>query len=213
MNRFSNDREALDFVASRIADEAQRDGAPLSEVERKMLYFSETAWTLPDIADVNDKFDSEYDQETYEKRIAKLIRTVARRDRKQSPEEFAAWHDAIQQLGKSDRYLLVMVKQAGLGRSSRPANRPFSDSWKLLVVGCTVVGYFLGFVWVLIKFHLNLSRYSSSPKDFVAFALWAAAVCAVVLYGVLRLVLGARRFDGITDRLLEWMAGISKTGS
>jgi len=53
MDRFPNDREALDFIASRIADEAQRDSVALSEVERKMLYFSETAWTLPDILDIN----------------------------------------------------------------------------------------------------------------------------------------------------------------
>ena len=38
MDGFSNDREALDYVASQIADEAQREGAQLSEVERKMLY-------------------------------------------------------------------------------------------------------------------------------------------------------------------------------
>jgi hypothetical protein len=69
MHRFSNDREALDFIASQIADQAQRDGVPLSEVERKMLYFSETASTLPDILEVSDEFDRDYDQAVYGKRF------------------------------------------------------------------------------------------------------------------------------------------------
>ena len=59
MDRFPDDREALDFIASQIAEEALREGVPFSEAERKMLYFSETAWTLPDIWEVSDKFDEE----------------------------------------------------------------------------------------------------------------------------------------------------------
>lgn len=70
MNRFSDAREAKEFLVSRIAEEAQQEAVPLSEVERKMLYFSETAWTLPDIMDVSDEFDRTYDQGEYEKKIA-----------------------------------------------------------------------------------------------------------------------------------------------
>lgn len=87
MDRFSNDREALDFIASRLADEATRDGVEFSEVERKMLYFSETAWTLPDIMDVNDQFDANCNQDTYEKKISQLIKRSVSRARKQQPEE------------------------------------------------------------------------------------------------------------------------------
>jgi hypothetical protein len=35
--------EAKEFLISRIVTEAQRENVPLSEIERKMLYFSETA--------------------------------------------------------------------------------------------------------------------------------------------------------------------------
>ena len=34
--------DAKVFLACRIAEEAEREGFPLTEVERKMLYFSET---------------------------------------------------------------------------------------------------------------------------------------------------------------------------
>ena len=36
-------REAKEFLASQIAEEAQREGTPLCEIERKMLYFSEAS--------------------------------------------------------------------------------------------------------------------------------------------------------------------------
>jgi hypothetical protein len=43
MRRFATTRDAMEFLVSRIVTEAQREGVPLSETERKMLYFSETA--------------------------------------------------------------------------------------------------------------------------------------------------------------------------
>jgi len=70
MNPFHSVREAEEFLISRIVEEAQREGIVLSETERKMLYFSETAWTLPDMDTVSDEFDSAYNQRDYEKKIA-----------------------------------------------------------------------------------------------------------------------------------------------
>ncbi|HEX3353709.1 MAG TPA: hypothetical protein VHS34_12870 [Terriglobales bacterium] len=41
MKTFLGCREAKEFLISEIVAEAQRENAPLSEVERKMLYFTE----------------------------------------------------------------------------------------------------------------------------------------------------------------------------
>lgn len=87
MNQFSSAREAKEYLVSRIVDEAQREGVALSEVERKMLYFTETAWTLPDIMEVSDEFDRDYDQNEYEKKIAGLIKNLVKRDREENSEE------------------------------------------------------------------------------------------------------------------------------
>jgi hypothetical protein len=38
-----------------------------------MLYFSETHWTLPNIAEVNEQFDAEYDQDEYEEKSRGLF--------------------------------------------------------------------------------------------------------------------------------------------
>ena len=59
---FRTQREAKEYLAERIVSEAVREGVPLSEIERKMLYFSETDWTLPNILEINAEFERDYDQ-------------------------------------------------------------------------------------------------------------------------------------------------------
>jgi hypothetical protein len=68
MKAFSSGREAKEFVISKIVVEAQRENVILED-ERKMLYFSETAWTLPDIMSVNEDFDRQHDQDEYDRRL------------------------------------------------------------------------------------------------------------------------------------------------
>jgi hypothetical protein len=118
LNYFSSAQEAKDFLVSSIVAKAQRENVPLPEIERTMLYFSETAWTLPDIMEVNDEFDREYDQAEYEKRIAHLIRNAANRARKENPEEFATWLSAVR-LQKENHYITVTVDMAGVSTRER----------------------------------------------------------------------------------------------
>ena len=212
---FKDDHEALDFIAARIADEAQRDGVPLSEVERKMLYFSETAWTLPDIWTIGDEFDLNFEQSAYEKKISKLIKKAVARALKQNHEEFEAWTAAIHHLNKNDRYLNVMIKQAGLGRAFRSA-RPFYHRWRFWALCICVGTLFSGFTWVLERINPYPGAYSfrgghhSRFADTVTFSLWAFPVFLIALYGLLRLLLGARKIDGIAARGFEWIFELRK---
>jgi hypothetical protein len=208
MDRFSDDREALDFIASRIADEAQRDGVSFSQVERKMLYFSETAWTLPDIWDVNDEFDRDYDQDVYEKKISHLIKEAVSRARKQQREEFEAWTAAIRRLSKEDRYLLVMVKQAGLG----PTLLPPGGLWKRWITGGAIVALFGSLIWLISKFFPDSGVTPAAPRGYLGSAFWAAMVCVLVVLGITRFLVGARKFGDMSTRALEWIFGASKRG-
>jgi hypothetical protein len=133
MGRFHSAREAKEFLISRIVEEAMRENVPLSEIERKMLYFSETDWTLPDITDVSDQFDREYDQDEYEAKITRLVSKAAKHDRKESGEQYDAWWDAIKLLEKQDHYILVMIRAAGL--------RPRFDQLKLFAAGVLVAAF------------------------------------------------------------------------
>lgn len=128
--RFRSVREAKEFLVGKIVGEAERDGVPLSEVERKMLYFTETGWTLPDMGEVNDRFDLEYAQDEYEDRISGLVRSYLARIGVGNYEELADWAEAIEKLSEGDHYLLALIPPAPSRGSWLPAWLPdFSDSY------------------------------------------------------------------------------------
>jgi len=76
---FTTDREAKEFLVSMIVAESSRTGVSLSKTEEKMLYFSETDWTLPDILKVNDAFEKQYNQVEYEEKLRASFVVFARR--------------------------------------------------------------------------------------------------------------------------------------
>jgi hypothetical protein len=151
VKEFTTDKQALDFIVGRIATEAAREGALLSEIERKMLYFSETDWTLPDMTEVNAEFDRDYDQDEYEKKIAGLIGRVIAKFKSDSTAH-ENWDAAIEKLSEGDRYLLVMVRLATtrnagggwLPSFDRTAKRPPYDVLKLLVASVGFVAVSIG---------------------------------------------------------------------
>jgi hypothetical protein len=103
--RFRTVREAKDYLASRISEEAGNEGVTLTEVERKMLYFTETGWTLPDMKAVSAEFDRAYDGDEYERKIGALVRKIlAREDTDQG-----SWDNAVTSLSRGDHYLLVLI--------------------------------------------------------------------------------------------------------
>ncbi len=112
MAGFRKIREAKDYLAGKIAEEAKREGAPLTEVERKMLYFTETAWTLPDMKAVSEEFDRDYDQNEYERKIGGLVGELQARIDAGSEEERDAWYQAVLKLCDGDHYLLVLIDAA-----------------------------------------------------------------------------------------------------
>jgi hypothetical protein len=151
VQEFVTEREALDFLAGRIATEAQREYIPLSEVERKMLYFSETDWTLPDMAKVSANFDQDYDQDEYERKIGRLIANITANHHGHNEEKEEKWDAAVDKLSGGDRYLQVLLSLAsstsfglpkGFGFVSTldsPAIRPPHDILKLVLTALLVI--------------------------------------------------------------------------
>ena len=107
MQTFSSGREAKEYLIARIVAEADRTGILLSETERKMMYFTETAWTLPDISEVSEAFDRKYDQPTYEAKIGRLVQEAEQRANQTN--ELKVWKDAVRTLKQEDHYLLVLL--------------------------------------------------------------------------------------------------------
>ena len=193
MKAFHSGREAKEFLISEIVAEAQRENVPLSEVEHKMLYFTESGWTLPGIMTVSEDFDREYDQTEYENKIARLIKRAYKRVCKGSREEYDAWWAAIRRLGKEDHYISVMVRLAGL--------RPRGDQWKLLGAGLAISTCLLMAIFLSINYNMDASKYLPS-RDAFWFYVWTAGVRFVVASYLLGFIIREGRADDPITRIL-----------
>jgi hypothetical protein len=129
VHRFATDREALDFLAGRIASQAKRENVPLSDVERKMLYFSEISWTLPDMATVSAEFDQNYNQDEYERKIGQLIAGITANHHGQNEQEEEKWDAAVIKLSEGDHYIQVLLKVAASVRNGPPVAHGFIPSF------------------------------------------------------------------------------------
>jgi hypothetical protein len=177
MGRFRSAREAKEFLVARIVDEAKLESVSLSEIERKMLYFSETYWTLPDIMHVNEEFDREYDQDEYEKKITHLVIKASAHDRKESRDKYDAWLEAIRLLEKEDHYILVMVQAAEM--------RPRGDQFKLFIAGLSIAAVLVSYPFLSTflsqKYGSTLGKYSPSVEGRI-FYLTVIGLFAVGAY-------------------------------
>lgn len=193
-NHFPSSREAKEFLVSRIVAEAQRENVPLSEIERKMLYFSETGWTLPDIMEVNDEFDRDYDQSEYETKTAGLVRRAYKRDRGENAASLDSWSNAIGTLQREDHYILVMVRRAGI------SVRPRGDMLKLWATGFAIVGAVAGFASITIKYNIDWGK-----------LIWAIIAAIVLAYGLALIFVGSKRLNRLFVRAVERIFGVPRT--
>jgi negative regulator of replication initiation len=97
----SSAREAKEFLVERIVSQAQHDGVGLSDIERKMLYFSETGWTLPDMAEIAARFEREYESGEFERKIGGIARNI-QRARARDKDEESKWNKAVALLSTED---------------------------------------------------------------------------------------------------------------
>ena len=101
-------REAKDFLVQQTAEQAAIEGVPLSDLEKRMMYFTECGYVPEDPIALNEEFEAQYDTDEYEAKIAKLLRHAYKRARKENTETKRRFDSAIKSLRRGDHYLLVM---------------------------------------------------------------------------------------------------------
>jgi hypothetical protein len=107
--------EALSFLLSRIAEQSRKDAVPLTETELKQLSFSEETASADEIAGA-EEFDAANDTDQFEEKIAQLLRHAFDHDVQNG--KGAIWQKHLAALREHDIYVLVMVDQAGISRST-----------------------------------------------------------------------------------------------
>ena len=105
--------DAVDFLLTRIAEQARTDSVSISDVELKQLSFSEQTASPEEMAAV-EEFDNTNDASEFEAKIAKLLHRAFKHDVGSGKKD--VWQGHLAALRDRDIYVLVMVDQAGIPR-------------------------------------------------------------------------------------------------
>jgi hypothetical protein len=150
---------AKDFLVQRTVEQAALDHVPLSDVEKRMMYFTETSEMREDPLGLNDAFEAEYDDAEYEAKIGKLMRRTHARLKEENPSLAPTWDEAVQELRKGDHYLLVL-----LGDTSGRFLSPRLSSWGLWkLLGVTLIVLVMGMILFVAILHHADSVPSKRP--------------------------------------------------
>ena len=104
-----NVREAKDFLVNQAARQAAIDGVPLSDLEKRTMYFTERDDSGGDPIALNEEFEAQYNAAEYEPNIAELIRHAHARLKTENSSSARTWDQAVAELNKGDHYLLVLL--------------------------------------------------------------------------------------------------------
>lgn len=185
-------KQAKDFLVLRTAEQAARESVPLSEAEKKMMYFTESdATSCDNPVELNEDFEAQYDTAEYETKISRLLHHAYDRLKLADPEGKRTWDQAIRTLRKGDHYFLV------LWDITPGSEHPTRDFLKLLGVG------------MLIAVGIGVAAVSSAKYNLDSHTF--AKYVAVVVLGIYLLVSGTLR--NLYRVAIEWFSqGRTKDG-
>jgi hypothetical protein len=149
-----NTTQAKDFLAQQAAEQATLDHTSLSDIETRMMYFTEgDPKSCADPLALNDEFEAQYDTAQYEAKMSALLRHAYQRLKAGDPEGKRTWDQAVRELRKGDHYFLV------LWDIKPPTQSQKGDSFRLLgvallIVAGTGIAVFLG-----IKYNIDADSY------------------------------------------------------
>jgi len=125
-------------------EQARIDGVPFSELEQRMMYFTETPGEcFEDPIALNEEFEAQYDTDEYERKASQLMGCAYKHLKKSGNSALAEWKESIDTLKKGDHYILVLWESSGGGRLLSKSN---------LILIAEVI-FFLGIAGVAIFRH------------------------------------------------------------
>jgi hypothetical protein len=162
--------EAKDFLIQQTAEQALREGVSLSELEKRMMYFTESEDAVENPIALNEEFEAHYATDEYESKIARLLIHAYRRLKKENPYAAQLWDAAIAELRKGDHYILVMWSQrSSVERPRHDFLRLLGYSFLVVVVG---VGAMVGAQALSDHFHWHWNSVPQTRSSQPAWAKW-----------------------------------------
>ena len=139
--------EAKDFLVRQTAEQAEREGVSLSDLEKRMMYFTESEDAVENPIALNEEFEAEYDTAEYESKIAGLLGRAYNRLKEEGSTAVQTWDEAIKELEKGDHYILVMWAERRIAARPWGFWKTMGASFVLVValfVLMAIVNYFKG---------------------------------------------------------------------
>lgn len=177
-----NAKEAKDFLVQQTAEQAALENVPLSDLEKRMMYFVENdPASCSDPLELNDEFEAQYDTQQYEAKIAGLLRRAHKRLKKEDSAKIHNWGEATKTLYRGDHYLPVMLPKGLADKNGwhSPENR---------VIRCGGLAVALFFVAASLSQIPNLPQwvFALSISFFLLFLLLTLVFLAQQGYRALR---------------------------
>jgi hypothetical protein len=150
-----NVREAKDFLVQQAVEQAFLEHVPFSDLEKRMMYFTETGECPEDPIELNSAFEAEYDSAEYEKKVSTLLRHAFLRLKKENPQSIRTWNAAIQELQKGDHYILLFLPQ----HSSKGSKR----MWPMYLIGGMAVAALISLLFFFFGFR-GISKHAPADR-------------------------------------------------
>ena len=112
---FPDQYAAKEFFFERISDRAREEGSPLSRAEAYQLAWTETEPGFEHDPALDQEFEEETDERTFEARVRGLLERAYKQDVQEDGDAEQRYRDAYEALKRHDHYVLVMIDEA-LGR-------------------------------------------------------------------------------------------------
>jgi hypothetical protein len=164
-------REAKDFLVQQTAEQAQLEGVALSELEKRMMYFTESGYVPEDPIALNEEFEAQYETDAYEAKVANLLHHAYDRARKENDEARRRFDCAIKSLRRGDHYLLVMWDALGEVGIASVSSRTYLIG---LLVGAFVLAGFYAVAW--------FTRHVTPPNPRIIQAVVVIVILCVVFF-------------------------------
>jgi hypothetical protein len=119
MRSFATETESRQFFVEKIVQQAQREGVSLSDDERQMLLWSESAPDSVADPELAERLAAEISDADYESKIVGLLGSSFERDTAVDPGAKKVWGAALSVLRRGDHYILVMINEA-VGKHLKP---------------------------------------------------------------------------------------------
>ncbi len=149
-----NTKQAKDFLVEQAVEQAALEGVPLADVEKRMLYFTESdPASCDDPIGLNDEFEAQYETKEYETKISRLLHHAYTRLKQESPERTRNWDQAIRTLRKGDHYFLVMWD------TKPPSEHPTRDTFMFIGIGMLIAVGIVTAAILASNYNISLDRY------------------------------------------------------